>query len=129
MRYECKVCKSKEVVQTSSLNYCPQCGSSNIETYDEIEEDDTISYLKEEPEIKKKISKAEGIPTGAKILIVLIGVILVLAGAWLSLSGIFYQMGSTMGNPSGLPLGITLAIIGLIMVAIGSKGECCDCAC
>ena len=148
MRYECKDCQSKEDVQTSSLNYCPQCGSSNIKTFDDYKEEDTeefdwrrmgekeysdywekkIAKGKQETSFKEK-GKSEGIPTGAKILIVLIGGLLVLGGAWLSLSGIFFQMGSSMGNPSGLPAGITLVIIRLIMVAIGSKGECCDCAC
>lgn len=147
MRYECKDCQSKEDVQTSSLNYCPQCGSSNIKTFDEYKEVDKEEFdwrrmgEKEYTEYwEKKIAsgkqsverqrvKSEGVSPGARILIVLIGVILVAAGAWLALTGLFFQMGSTMGNPSGLPAGITLAIIGFIMVAIGSKGECCDCAC
>ncbi|UCC18975.1 MAG: hypothetical protein JSV62_12825 [Promethearchaeota archaeon] len=126
MRYECKDCKSNEDVKEISLNYCPQCGSSNIKIY-EFEEDDTIGYLRGVEDMKSKISKEEGISVGSRILIVLIGVILVLVGGWLSLSGIFYQMGSTNGMASGLPLGITLAIIGFIIVAFGSKGECCDC--
>jgi len=153
MRYECRDCQSKEDVQTSSLNYCPQCGSSNIKTYEESDDEEFdwrrmgekeyTDYwegklgIAEEKQLdgrivrekQREISKSEGVSPGVRILIVLIGGLLVLAGAWLALSGLFFQMGSSMGNPSGLPLGITLAIIGLIMVAFGSKGECCDCAC
>jgi len=51
-------------------------------------------------DIERKRVKSEEISVGARILIVLIGGLLVLAGAWLTLTGLFYQMGSSMGNPS-----------------------------
>ena len=68
-------------------------------------------------------------PTIIILMINIVGFILILVGAWILVSNLIHIWDWVDIAPFGnLPLGITLLIIGIVIVIIISKGGCCiDC--
>ena len=97
MKLVCKSCKYEQIVQDKSLTQCPRCGSNDIK----------IFLFGSTSGQGLKIEKS----TQAFIIIFLIGIILTFTG--------FALLSSSLSG------GITLIVIGIILLAIGSKGEFC----
>ena len=103
MKLVCQDCKYEQTVQDRSLTHCPQCGSGNIRIFL------FGSASRQGLQIKKS--------TQGLIVIFLFGVIFMIGGVVS-----FYNR--------SWPAGITLIVIGIIFLAIGSKGEICwNCSC
>ncbi|MFX1234964.1 MAG: hypothetical protein ACFFBY_10495 [Promethearchaeota archaeon] len=94
----CQNCKYCLATEEEDLPQCPKCGSNKIIRLS-----------------KFRSTSGQGLKIKSSTLTL---IIIFLIGAILTIAGVF-------SLPSSLPVGITLIIIGLILLAIGSKGAVC----
>jgi hypothetical protein len=137
-----------EIVDYEDVQFCPECGSSDVkfevapmaalEVKSEVKSEvmpETKSEIKPEPSSRrvytwtqrepsqKRSGYSSGMSEGAKIRVGLgiIGLIMVLSALGMFMSG---MSGGFSGGFTGI---IVLAVIGVIFLAIATKGEICDC--
>ncbi|MFX1453886.1 MAG: hypothetical protein ACFFDB_00790 [Promethearchaeota archaeon] len=154
-KLECNSCGHVEMVDYEDVQFCPECGSSDVKFEMEPEVKSEVKPEREsevKPKFEPKIRSKEfpevwgasyrsptrsthrrsltstGMSEGAKIRLVLgiIGAIMLLSAVVIFLSGMSEIFSGSFGRLTGL---ITLAVIGFILLAIATKGDICDCNC
>ena len=154
IKLECNSCGYAELVSDQTVHYCPQCGSSDLEFItDPLAESETtpktdLELIKEpedkseidvEPELtpkkptrrvytwtqpkpsEKGTAAARRETAQTRLLFGVIGLIMMIGGLVL----LFY--GVVRGGSSFTGGAITLIVIGIIFLTIGTKGVCCQC--